>query len=31
VRLDDLLTDGDISQNVAMKPGDILFVPQAWF
>lgn len=31
VRLDDLLNDGDISQNVAMKPGDTLFVPQAWF
>jgi polysaccharide export outer membrane protein len=31
VRLDDLLTDGDLSQNVAMKPGDTLFVPQAWF
>ena len=31
VRLDDLLKDGDISQNVAMQPGDTLFVPQAWF
>jgi polysaccharide biosynthesis/export protein len=31
VRLDDLLTYGDLSQNVAMKPGDTLFVPQAWF
>lgn len=31
VRLDDLLNDGDVSQNVAMQPGDILFVPQAWF
>jgi len=31
VRLDDLLKDGDISQNVAMEPGDTLFVPQAWF
>lgn len=31
VRLDDLLNDGDISQNVAMQPGDTLFVPQAWF
>jgi polysaccharide biosynthesis/export protein len=31
VRLDDLLTYGDLSQNVAMKPGDTVFVPQAWF
>jgi polysaccharide biosynthesis/export protein len=31
VRLDDLLNDGDLSQNVAMKPGDTLFVPQALF
>ena len=31
VRLDDLLSDGDLSQNVAVKPGDTLFVPQAWF
>ena len=31
VRLDDLLKDGDVSQNVAMAPGDTLFVPQAWF
>jgi polysaccharide biosynthesis/export protein len=31
VRLDDLLTYGDLSQNVPMRPGDTLFVPQAWF
>jgi polysaccharide export outer membrane protein len=31
VRLDDLLKDGDISENVPMQPGDTLFVPQAWF
>lgn len=31
VRLDALLNDGDLSQNVAMRPGDTLFVPQAWF
>jgi polysaccharide biosynthesis/export protein len=31
VRLDDLLNDGDISQNVALRPGDTLFVPEAWF
>jgi polysaccharide export outer membrane protein len=31
VRLGDLLKDGDLSQNVAMMPGDTIFVPQAWF
>jgi polysaccharide export outer membrane protein len=31
VRLGDLLKDGDITQNVAMRPGDTVFVPQAWF
>jgi polysaccharide export outer membrane protein len=31
VRLDDLLKDGDITQNIAMQPGDTVVVPQAWF
>lgn len=31
VRLDDLLNDGDISANVAMRPGDIVIIPEAWF
>ena len=31
VRLGDLLRDGDISQNVAMQPGDTLIIPQTWF
>ena len=31
VRLDDLIKDGDISANVAVLPGDILIIPQAWF
>lgn len=31
VRLSDLLKDGEISQNVPMRPGDTVFVPQAWF
>ncbi len=31
VRIDDLLQDGDISANVAMRPGDILIIPEAWF
>jgi len=31
LRLDDLIRDGDISANVALQPGDILIVPEAWF
>jgi polysaccharide export outer membrane protein len=31
VRLDDLLKEGDITQNIAMQPGDTVVVPQAWF
>jgi len=31
VHLDDLLKDGDVSQNIAMRPGDILIIPQTWF
>jgi polysaccharide export outer membrane protein len=31
VRLNDLLRSGDISQDVAMQPGDTLVIPQGWF
>jgi polysaccharide export outer membrane protein len=31
VHLSDLIKDGDISQNVAMRPGDTLIIPQSWF
>jgi polysaccharide export outer membrane protein len=31
VRLSDLIKDGDITQNVEMKPGDTLIIPQSWF
>ena len=31
VRLSDLMKDGDISQNVPMRPGDTLIIPQSWF
>jgi polysaccharide export outer membrane protein len=31
VRLADLIKDGDISQSVAMQPGDTLIIPQTWF
>ena len=31
VRLKDLLRRGDISANVAVKPGDVIIIPQSWF
>jgi polysaccharide export outer membrane protein len=31
VKLDRLLKDGDIAQNVEMQPGDTLIIPQSWF
>lgn len=31
IRLSDLIKDGDVSANVAMLPGDVLIIPQAWF
>ena len=31
VRLDDLLNQGDIRQNVTMRPGDVIIVPEARF
>lgn len=31
VRLSDLLKDGDICQNVEMRPGDTLIIPQSWY
>jgi len=31
VRLNDLIKDGDIAQNVEMLPGDTLIIPQSWF
>jgi len=31
VRLDDLLNDGDIEQNIEMVPGDVLIIPQSFF
>ena len=31
VRLSDLLNDGDISQNVVVRPGDVLIIPEAYF
>lgn len=31
VRLDDLIREGDITADVAVRPGDILIIPEAWF
>jgi polysaccharide export outer membrane protein len=31
VRIDDLIDDGDISANVAMRPGDVLIIPESRF
>jgi polysaccharide export outer membrane protein len=31
VHLDGLIRDGDIAQNVAMQPGDVLIIPQRFF
>lgn len=31
VRLQDLVRDGDISANVAMRPGDVLVIPESLF
>jgi len=31
VRLNDLMKDGDISANMAMRPGDILVIPESIF
>jgi polysaccharide export outer membrane protein len=30
VRLNDLINNGDISENITMRPGDILVIPQSW-
>jgi polysaccharide export outer membrane protein len=31
IAIDDLIRDGDITQNVDMLPGDIVIIPEAWF
>jgi polysaccharide export outer membrane protein len=31
VRLTDLLRDGDMTQDIQMRPGDTLIIPQSWF
>ena len=31
VRLDDLMRSGDLSQDVSLRPGDTIVIPQGWF
>jgi protein involved in polysaccharide export with SLBB domain len=31
VKLGDLMNDGDLRQNIEMKPGDIFIIPQSMF
>ena len=31
VRLEDLIQQGDIGNNVRMQPGDVLIIPESWF
>jgi polysaccharide biosynthesis/export protein len=31
IKLSDLLNSGDVKENVALKPGDVLVVPQSLF
>ena len=31
VRLDDLMRGGDMSQDVPLRPGDTIVIPQGWF
>ena len=31
IRIDDLIKNGEIEENVDMLPGDIIIIPEAWF
>jgi len=31
IHIGDLLDDGDLSQNLALQPGDVIVIPQTWF
>ena len=31
IKLNDLIKNGDISQNIEMTPGDTVIIPQSWF
>jgi polysaccharide export outer membrane protein len=31
IRIDDLIKNGEIEENIDMLPGDIIIIPEAWF
>jgi polysaccharide export outer membrane protein len=31
IRIDDLIKNGEIDENIDMLPGDIIIIPEAWF
>jgi polysaccharide export outer membrane protein len=31
LNIEDLIKDGDITENIDMLPGDIIIIPEAWF
>lgn len=31
INIEDLIKDGDITENIDMLPGDIIIIPEAWF
>lgn len=31
VKLDDVISDGDLSKNILLKPGDVIHIPRAFF
>jgi polysaccharide export outer membrane protein len=31
IRIDDLIKQGNIEENIDMLPGDIIIIPEAWF
>ena len=31
IRVGDLLDSGDLEQNLLLKPGDVIVIPQTWF
>jgi polysaccharide export outer membrane protein len=31
IRIEDLMVDGDLTENIDLKPGDIVRIPEAWF
>jgi len=31
IKIDNLMSDVDLNENVDLKPGDIIMIPEAWF